>query len=57
MIVWARRPNERMVYVNGRRYVEGDVLEHGAVLEEIQQDGVILIVQGGRRLRVGSAVR
>jgi hypothetical protein len=57
MIVWARRPNERMVYVNGHRYVEGDVLENGAVLEEIQQDGVVLIVQGGRRSRLGSAVR
>ena len=55
-IVWALRPNERMVYVNGHKYVEGDTFENGAILEEIQQNGVILI-QGGKRFRLRSEVR
>jgi hypothetical protein len=55
-IVWVPRPNERMVYVNGHKYVEGDTLENGAILEEIQQNGVI-IIQGGKRFRLRLEVR
>jgi type II secretory pathway predicted ATPase ExeA len=55
-IVWVPRPNERMVYVNGHKYVEGDTLENGAILEEIQQNGVI-IIQAGKRFRLRLAVR
>jgi general secretion pathway protein A len=51
MLVWADNPRDRWVYVNGRRYVEGDQLENGAVVERIAQDSVVLL-QGGERVRL-----
>jgi len=45
-----------MVYVNGHRYVEGETLSNGAILQRIEQDGIILI-QAGRRLRLRSETR
>jgi len=56
MLVWAPEPGERMVYVNGHRYVEGETLANGAILQRIEQDGIILI-QAGRRLRLRSETR
>jgi len=49
MLVWAVEPRERMVYVNGHKYVEGQTLENGAVLEHIEQDGIVVIQEGQRR--------
>jgi general secretion pathway protein A len=51
MLVWAANPRDRWVYVNGRRYVEGDRLENGAVVERIAQDSVVLL-HAGERLRL-----
>jgi general secretion pathway protein A len=51
MLVWAANPRDRWVYVNGRRYVEGDQLENGAVVERISQDSVVLW-QDGERVRL-----
>jgi hypothetical protein len=45
-----------MVYVNGHRYVEGQTLENGAVLREIQPDGII-VIQRGRPVRLRSETR
>jgi type II secretory pathway predicted ATPase ExeA len=56
MLVWAPEPRERMVYVNGHRYVEGETLANGAILQRIEQDGIILI-QAGQRLRLRSETR
>lgn len=56
MLVWSAEPRQRMVFVNGRKYVEGQTLENGAVLERIDQDGIVL-VQDGRRLRLRSETR
>ncbi len=56
MLVWAAEPQERMVYVNGHKYVEGQRLENGAVLERIEEDGIVMI-QEGRRLRLRSEGR
>ena len=56
MLVWAVEPQERVVYVNGHKYVEGQTLENGAVLERIEQDGIVLI-QGGQRVKLRSEVR
>jgi type II secretory pathway predicted ATPase ExeA len=56
MLVWAAEPRERMVYVNGHKYVEGQTLESGAVLERIEQDGIV-VIQGGQRLRLRSEAR
>ena len=56
MLVWAAEPRQRMVYVNGHKYVEGQTLENGAVLERIEQDGIVL-TQGGQRVKLRSEVR
>ena len=56
MLVWAAEPRQRMVYVNGHKYVEGQTLENGAVLEHIEEDGIVLL-RGGRRLRLRSEAR
>jgi hypothetical protein len=51
VLVWASDPKQRMVYLNGLKYVEGSKLEGGAVLEQIIEDGIVL-VQNGQRIRV-----
>jgi hypothetical protein len=52
VLVWAAERAKRMVYLNGRRYVEGEKLDDGTVVEQIARDGVILVHQGKRiRLR------
>ena len=56
MLVWAAEPRERMVYVNGHKYVEGETLENGSVLQRIEQDGIV-VIQEGQRLRVRSEAR
>jgi general secretion pathway protein A len=56
VIVWAPETSGRMVYVNGHRYVEGDTLENGALLREIQPGGIVLI-QGGQPVWLRSEVR
>jgi hypothetical protein len=45
-----------MVYVNGHKYVEGETLENGAILEHIEQDGIV-VLQEGQRLRLCSDAR
>ena len=56
MLVWAAEPRERMVYVNGHKYVEGETLQNGAVLQRIESDGIV-VIQEGQRLRVRSETR
>lgn len=53
MLVWAADPGQRMVYLNGRRYFEGQRLENGAMIQQIDVDGIVL-VQGGLRVRLQS---
>ena len=56
MLVWAVEPRQRMVYVNGHKYVEGEKLENGAIVQQIEPDGIILLQQG-QRLRLRSENR
>ena len=56
VLVWAVEPEKRMIYVAGRKYVEGDAIEKGTVIEQIARDGVVLIHQG-QRIRVPSVAR
>jgi hypothetical protein len=51
VLVWAAERGRRMVYLNGRRYVEGEKLDDGTVVEQIARDGVIL-VHDGKRVRL-----
>jgi general secretion pathway protein B len=48
--VYAQNPPERFVFVNMRKYVEGQRLQEGPVVERITQDGVVLNQQGMRFL-------
>lgn len=56
VLVWAADPKQRMVYMNGLKYVEGQKLESGAILEQIVEDGIVL-VHNGQRIRVKAAPR
>lgn len=48
--VWSTKPQERFVFVNGRRYREGDTTADGATVEEITPDGVVMNSRGNRFL-------
>ena len=48
--VWSSKPQERFVFVNGRRYREGDSTAEGATVEEITREGVIMNSGGNRFL-------
>jgi len=41
-------PAERMIFVKGRKYVEGDMIEDRVRVEEIHEDGVALSAEGRR---------
>jgi|SoiMetStandDraft_2_1073263.scaffolds.fasta_scaffold00163_9 type II secretory pathway predicted ATPase ExeA len=56
MLVWAVEPRQRMVYVNGQKYIEGEKLANGAILQQIEPNGIILL-QEGQRLRLRSESR
>jgi Type II secretion system protein B len=47
-LIYSDVPAQRMVFVNGRRYVEGDVIDGRFRIEEIQDEGVQLSDQGRR---------
>jgi general secretion pathway protein B len=46
--VYASQPQQRFVFVNSRKYREGDTLAEGPVVEEITPDGAILNFRGSR---------
>jgi general secretion pathway protein B len=46
--VFATKPSDRFVYINMRKYHEGNALQEGPVLERIRRDGVVLNYQGVR---------
>jgi general secretion pathway protein B len=46
--VYATNPAERFVYINMRKYKEGNTLQEGPVLEKIRRDGVVLNFRGLR---------
>jgi general secretion pathway protein B len=50
MVVNADDPTERAVYISGRRYVTGQSLEPGAMIESIAPDAVVLRWAGQRYL-------
>jgi general secretion pathway protein B len=48
VLSYSDNPAQRLVFINGRRYKEGDTVEGGARVEEIREDGVVLSDQGQR---------
>jgi hypothetical protein len=49
VLVYSDLPSERLVFINGRKYVEGQAVSEDAVVEQITPDGAVL-VQAGRRI-------
>ena len=47
-LIYSDVPSQRMVFINGRRYVEGDLVEGRLRVEEIHEGGVDLSEQGRR---------
>jgi len=47
-LIYSDVPAQRMVFINGRRYAEGDTVDGRLRVEEIQEDGVALNDQGRR---------
>ena len=39
---------ERMVFINGKKYIEGQTVDGDAVLEQITPDGAVLSQHGQR---------
>jgi general secretion pathway protein B len=46
--VYATKPADRFVYINMRKYHEGNALPEGPVIERIRRDGVVLNYRGLR---------
>jgi len=46
ILLYAENPSDRMVFINGRKYVEGDYVDGQYLLERITSDGVVLNYQG-----------
>jgi general secretion pathway protein B len=49
VLVYSDVPAERLVFINGRKYVEGQAVSEDAVVEQITPDGAILR-QAGQRI-------
>jgi general secretion pathway protein B len=48
--VYSTKPTERMIFVNSRKYREGDSLQEGPVVQTITPEGAILEFRGSRFL-------
>jgi general secretion pathway protein B len=46
--VYSTQPQQRFVFVNSRKYKEGDTLAEGPVVEQITPDGAVLNFRGSR---------
>src|SRR5438552_2000860 len=51
VLVWAADPRDRMVFLSGRKFVEGQSLDGKVVVERIDEDSIVLGYQG-QRVRV-----
>jgi len=48
--IYSEIPAKRAVFINGRRYVQGDHIAEGPVVEQITRDGAMLSYRGRRFL-------
>lgn len=48
--VYAESAADRLVFIKGRKYLQGDLVDGKALVEEITQDGAVLSYQGRRAL-------
>lgn len=49
-LVYSPKAEERMVFVDGRKYVEGQTIEDRFLVEKIREEGVVLSYQGQQAL-------
>jgi hypothetical protein len=50
VLVYSERPADRMVFINSRRYVEGERVDGKHLVEEITPEGAVLSHEGQRFL-------
>jgi hypothetical protein len=50
VLVYSDKPAERLVFISGRKYVEGQHTDEGMVVEAITPEGAMLSHQGRRFL-------
>jgi hypothetical protein len=48
--VYSTKPQDRVVFINGQKYREGDTTQEGASVEEITREGVVMNLRGSRFL-------
>ena len=48
VLVYSEAPGQRMVFIDGRRYTEGDAIDAETVLERITAEGVVVKRRGQR---------
>lgn len=48
VVVYSNVPAQRMVFIDGRRYAEGDILDDETVVERITPDGAVVRHRGQR---------
>ena len=53
MLVYAEKPEDRFLLINGQRLVEKEELTAGVVLEEIRRDGAVFRYRNYRFLVKG----
>ncbi len=46
--VYVAQPQQRFIFVNSRKYKEGDTLAEGPLVEQITPDGAVLSLRGSR---------
>ncbi len=50
ILLYSESKAERLVFINGRKYVEGDMVEGNFLLESITQEGAVLSYKGEREI-------
>ena len=50
VLAYSERPSERLVFINGQKYVEGGMVDGKVRVEEITQEGAVLNHAGQRFL-------
>ncbi|MBN2337278.1 MAG: general secretion pathway protein GspB [Acidobacteria bacterium] len=48
--MYSEQPEDRMVFINGRRYVEGELVDRRYLLESITPEGAVLRLGGEREI-------
>jgi hypothetical protein len=48
VLTWSPEPKDRFVFLNGRRYAEGQLVDDKFLVERITEDGVVLSYRGER---------